>query len=75
MMLLCELRIGQSAKVTALNNSEEIKERLNNIGLTKGVVVTLVRIAPLGDPMEIKVRGFYLALRNSEAEKIEVEKL
>ena len=45
------------------------------MGLTEGVTVTLVRRAPLGDPLELKVRDFYLAIRSSAAEKIEVEKL
>ncbi|MBQ3219934.1 MAG: ferrous iron transport protein A [Clostridia bacterium] len=75
MMLLTDLRIGESAKVVALNNPKKIKERLNNIGLTKGVTLTLVRVAPLGDPIQIKLRDFYLAIRLSDANKIQVEKL
>lgn len=75
MMLLSNLKVGESAKVTALLNPPKIKVRLENIGLTCGVIVALIRKAPLGDPIEIKLRDFYLALRATDAEKIEVKKL
>lgn len=74
-MLLSELKVGESGRVTSINNQSEIKIRLNNIGVTEGVVVTVVRVAPFSDPVEIKLRDFYLALRKSEAQKITVEKL
>ena len=71
-MLLSDVEIGKKYKIISNNNSQAIKKRLNNIGLNVGVVVTAVRFAPLGDPMEIKVRDFYLALRLSQAKNIEV---
>ncbi len=74
-MYLSELSVNEKARVTLLDNDNKTKSRLNNIGLTKGVTVTLIRKAPLGDPIEIKVRDFYLALRLSDAQKIKVEKL
>lgn len=74
-MLLSELKVGESGRVTSINNQSEIKIRLNNIGVTEGVVVTVVRVAPFSDPVEIKLRDFYLALRKNAAQKITVEKL
>lgn len=74
MMVLAELKKGETAKVISIDNDKKIKERLNNIGLTEGVKVSLVRKAPFGDPIEIKVRDFYLALRVTDAVKIQVKK-
>ncbi len=74
-MLLSQLKIGQQMKVLQIDCANKIKLRLNNMGLTEGVKVTLVRIAPLGDPLEIKVRDFYLALRKKEARRIVVGEL
>lgn len=55
-----------------MNNSENIKRRLNNMGLVEGITITLVRVAPLKDPVEIKLRDFYLAIRKKQTKKIEV---
>ena len=71
-MLLSELETGGTAKIKRLKNSEKMRKRLINMGLTEGVSVTLIRKSPFGDPLEIKVRDFCLALRVSEAAKIEV---
>ncbi len=71
-MLMSDMQVGQTKKVVAMNNDEKTKRRLNNMGLTKGVKVTLVRIAPFGCPLEIKVRDFYMAIRKDQAKKIEV---
>lgn len=72
-MKLSKLKVGQSARVQTMHNSPKTKMRLNNIGLTEGVKVTYIRKAPLSDPIEIKVRNFYLALRKNEADNIMVE--
>ena len=74
-MKLSALKKGESGVVKSINCVKELKTRLNHLGLTEGVRITLVKIAPLKDPVEIKVRGFYSALRVSTAENIEVEKL
>ena len=74
-MFLSQLKIGEKGKVLALNNPEKIKKRLENIGLTAGTRVVVIRKAPFGDPLEIKVRDFYLALRKVDADRIQVELL
>jgi Fe2+ transport system protein FeoA len=74
-MFLSQLKVGQKAKVLSLNNPQKIKKRLENIGLTVGTSVVIIRKAPFGDPLEIKVRDFYLALRKVDADKIQVELL
>ncbi len=74
-MKLVSLLPSDSAKVLKILCDKKTKNRLFKRGLTEGVTVTLVRRAPLGDPLELKVRDFYLAIRSSAAEKIEVEKL
>ena len=62
--------VGQIVDVTALNVSPEAKARLQEMGLLPGTPVQLIRFAPLGDPVEIKVRGYHLTLRKHEAEQI-----
>ena len=65
--------MGESASVVRLNSTGATRRRLLDMGLTKGVKVTLRKVAPLGDPLEITLRGYELSLRKSEAELIEVE--
>ncbi len=72
-MNLSQLKVGERAKVIAFSLEKELTERLERLGVTKGVIVKLVRIAPLGDPIEIKVRNFNLAIRKSVADKISVQ--
>ncbi|MGC4072431.1 MAG: FeoA family protein [Nibricoccus sp.] len=67
------LSVGTSAKVRDLPKQGTVFLRLREMGLLPGTVVTLVRTAPLGDPIEIKVRGYHLTLRKSEAEHILVD--
>lgn len=74
-MKLSELKIGESAKVKEINTSKTLKDRLNYMGLTCGVSVTVIRFSPFGDPIEIKLRDFLMAIRMSDAEKILVEKI
>ena len=72
---LAELSPGQKAKVERIKGRSEINKRLVDMGLTPGSVIEMGRIAPLGDPIEIKVRGYPLSLRKEEAEKVTVELL
>lgn len=71
-MTLNELEIGKTAKIVRLDGEGAVKRRIMDMGLTKGTEVTVRKIAPLGDPIEITVRGYELSLRKDEASKIEV---
>ena len=73
MKTLKDLKVGESASVVRLNSTGATRRRLLDMGLTKGVKVTLRKVAPLGEPLEITLRGYELSLRKSEAELIEVE--
>jgi ferrous iron transport protein A len=72
-MKLSELPIGATATVREFPKSGATFVRLREMGLLTGTRVTLVRTAPLGDPLEIKLRGYHLSLRRTEADLIEVE--
>ena len=64
--------VGQTVKVTRLNGDGPVKRRIMDMGITKGVEVYVRKVAPLGDPVEITVRGYELSLRKADAEMIEV---
>ncbi len=70
---LSELEPGERGKVTAVEGDADAVRRLMDLGLIRGTTLELVRRAPLGDPMEVRLRGFMLTLRRSEAEHITVE--
>ena len=70
---LTSLRVGGTATVTEIKVSPEHRGRLLEMGLLVGTPVELIRFAPLGDPIEIKVRGYHLTLRKQEAEQIWVQ--
>jgi DtxR family Mn-dependent transcriptional regulator len=70
--MLSEVVAGVLARVTRITADGELRKRLSEMGLSKGAEVEVVRAAPLGDPIEIKVKGFHLSLRRSEASRIEV---
>lgn len=70
---LSELRPGDRARIAFVSGGGPIRRRLMEMGLTSDAVVEVVRAAPLGDPIEIKVRGYCLSLRKNEAERVEVE--
>ena len=71
---LSQLKVGQKAIVKKLNiNDRAIKRHLLDMGLTRGVEVEIKKIAPMGDPIDIKIRGYDLALRKAELKQIEVE--
>lgn len=73
MKTLKDVRIGESAKIVKLNGQGAIKRRIMDMGLTKGVEVYVRKVAPLGDPIEMTVRGYELSMRKADAEMIEVE--
>ncbi|MDU1411406.1 MAG: ferrous iron transport protein A [Clostridium sp.] len=70
---LKEVKCGQNAKVLKLNGVGAVKRRIMDMGITKGVEVYVRKVAPLGDPIEVTVRGYELSIRKSDAELIEVE--
>ncbi|MFR3309652.1 MAG: FeoA family protein [Christensenellales bacterium] len=74
-MTLRELPLGKSAKVVKLTGEGAIKRRIMDMGITKGTELIVRKVAPLGDPIEITVRGYELSLRKADAERIEVELL
>ena len=71
-MTLQEAKIGATVKIARLNGAGPVKRRIMDMGLTKGAEVTVRKVAPLGDPIEVTVRGYELSLRRDEAAKIEV---
>ncbi|RKQ61855.1 ferrous iron transport protein A [Thermovibrio guaymasensis] len=72
-MKLSQLKVGQRAKVVRVKSSQELSRRLRAMGLIKEEVITVEKVAPLGDPIEIRVKGTKLSLRKKEAENVEVE--
>lgn len=73
MRTLRDVKIGQTAKIVRLHGEGAIKRRIMDMGLTKGAEVYVRKVAPLGDPMELTVRGYELSVRKGDAEMIEVE--
>ena len=73
MKTLREAKIGETVKVTKLTGEGALKRRIMDMGITSGVDVYIRKVAPLGDPIEVTVRGYELSLRKSDAEMIEVE--
>ncbi len=73
MKTLREAGIGSTVKVVKLHGEGAVKRRIMDMGITKGVQIRVIKTAPLGDPIEITVRGYELSLRKEDAEKIEVE--
>ena len=73
MRTLKEAKIGESVKVKALKGEGPVKRRIMDMGITKGVEIFVRKVAPLGDPIEVNVRGYELTIRKSEAENIDVE--
>ena len=72
-MTLNEVPVGGVCTVTKLNGTGKLRRRIMDMGITKGVEIKVVKIAPLGDPMELNVRGYELSIRKSDAESIEVQ--
>ncbi len=73
MNTLKQVKIGEIAKVVKLHGEGAIKRRIMDMGITKGVEIRVRKVAPLGDPIEVTVRGYELSLRKQDADLIEVE--
>ncbi len=73
MKTLRQAKVGDTVKVVKLHGEGAIKRRIMDMGITKGVEVHIRKVAPLGDPVEVNVRGYELSLRKADAEMIEVE--
>ena len=72
MQTLKEAKCGQTVTIVKLNGSGAVKRRIMDMGITRGCEVFIRKVAPLGDPIEINVRGYELSLRKADAEMIEV---
>lgn len=73
MKTLREVKIGETAKVVKLHGEGPVKRRIMDMGITKGVQIYVRKVAPLGDPVEVTVRGYELSLRKADADLIEVK--
>ncbi len=73
MKTLKQAKVGETVKVVKLHGEGALKRRIMDMGITKGVEIYVRKVAPLGDPVEINVRGYELSLRKNDAELIEVE--
>lgn len=73
MKTLKDAGIGETVKIVKLHGEGAVKRRIMDMGLTKGTAVYIRKVAPLGDPVELTVRGYELSLRKADAEMIEIE--
>ncbi len=73
MKTLRDAKIGDTVRVVKLYGEGALKRRIMDMGITKGTEITVRKVAPLGDPIEVNVRGYELSLRKADAEMIEVE--
>ena len=73
MKTLKDAKVGETVKATKLTGEGPVKRRIMDMGITKGTDVYVRKVAPLGDPVEVTVRGYELSLRKADAEMIEVE--
>lgn len=71
---LNEVKPGEQVTIVKLHGSGPVKRRIMDMGITKGTVITVRRVAPLGDPIEINVRGYELTLRKADAQTIEIQR-
>jgi ferrous iron transport protein A len=72
-MTLKEVQVGQTVRVIKLHGDGAVKRRIMDMGITKGVEIYVRKLAPLGDPMELTVRGYELSLRKADADMVEVQ--
>ncbi|MBQ2669296.1 MAG: ferrous iron transport protein A [Clostridia bacterium] len=72
MRTLRDAKIGETVKVTKLHGEGAVKRRIMDMGITKGVEIYIRKVAPLGDPVEVTVRGYELSIRKADAEMIEL---
>lgn len=75
MLTLGDAKVGQTVKVLKLHGEGAIKRRIMDMGITKNVQIYIRKVAPLGDPFELNVRGYELSLRKEDARMVEVEKI
>lgn len=75
MNTLKNVKVGSKVSVTKVTGEGAIRRRIMDMGITKGALIYVRKVAPLGDPIEINVRGYELSLRKADAEMIEVEKI
>ena len=73
MKTLRQAKVGETARVVKLHGEGAVKRRILDMGITKGVEVYIRKVAPLGDPVEINVRGYELSIRKADADQIEIE--
>ena len=73
MKTLKDAKIGETVTVARLNGEGAVKRRIMDMGITKGVTIYVRKVAPLGDPVEINLRGYELSLRKADAEMVEIE--
>lgn len=73
MRTLREAKIGETVQVVKIHGEGAVKRRIMDMGITKGVSIYVRKVAPLGDPVEVTVRGYELSLRKADAETIEIE--
>ena len=73
MKTLKDLKVGESAKVVRLHGQGAVRRRIMDMGITRGTVVKVRKVAPLGDPFELTVRGYELSIRKADAQMIEIE--
>jgi ferrous iron transport protein A len=73
MNTLRQAKVGQTVKVVKLHGEGAVKRRIMDMGITKGTEVYIRKVAPLGDPVEVTVRGYELSLRKADADMIEIE--
>ena len=72
-MTLRDLKVGESGVIAKVNTTGALKQRFMDMGLTKNVEVKIIKIAPLGDPIELEVRGYNLSIRRADAQNIEMK--
>ena len=72
-MTLKEVSVGESAKVIKIHGAGAVRRRIMDMGITKGVDIFVRKVAPLGDPIELNIRGYELSIRKEDAEQVEVE--
>ncbi len=73
MKTLREAKVGESVTVVKLHGEGAVKRRIMDMGITKGVSISVRKVAPLGDPIEVTVRGYELSLRKADAEMVEIK--
>ena len=73
MKTLRDIKVGQATTVVKLHGEGAVRRRIMDMGITKGVEIFVRKVAPLGDPIEINVRGYELSLRTADAEMVEVQ--